>query len=192
MSSEQDNTRKVYFLVHWSEGPMGRFPYINVGSETHGRPSFRLWVSERLIGKVHSQDAVFFPCRAKIHVTERGTRVLKPSTDHVTYVVGKECGYRGMSSFQVLMPMGVETFEFTVYHSPLGKTGVSRYALAVVSPPERIVFQWERSGRTYGMPYKGVTCITPDGEVQELGDLEDGLDEVGKLTELLDEKGGAE
>lgn len=165
----------------------GNFPYVDVGWEDHGRPSFRLWVSERLVETLNARIIVRFPARAVVRITARGTRVLKPSADHVTYVVGKSEGYRGGSSFSIESPADAQVYQFLVYASQRGSLGVARYGLVVVTPPQPVVFRWERTGRTYGGPKEGLTRIDPDGSIYEWGSLADGMAE---LEELRREIGG--
>jgi len=52
----------------------GDFPYVDVGSETHGRKSFRLWVSHKLLEERNGGIFVkfhvkrFFRRLKKVHV----------------------------------------------------------------------------------------------------------------------------
>src|SRR5690606_32106376 len=89
--------------VEYKETEDKKFFYTDVGSETHGRSSFRLWVSGRLVQKEvkFNRDFYFleFPVvNAGIVKTEKGTLVLRPMPGSVVYNVLVPCGYRGGSS----------------------------------------------------------------------------------------------
>jgi len=176
--------------VSFKETPDGRFPYLDIGSETHGRPSFRLWVSGRLITrKVRDKQVkhyVVFPAKAKIKETARGTRVLVPDENYICYDIYVPCGYRGCSSFKILEPKDAKAYRYSSYRSPRGNLGISFGALVVVSKGTALKYSWRRAGRTYGNPKEGITFVMPDGKTQELDSLEDGLEELEQLKQLLD------
>lgn len=176
----------ITLLVDWQnvkfkEFEGDRYYYIDVGKETHGRPSFRLWVSSRLVEKdAIGSEGVKFPAKAFINKTEKGTLVLKPSDSLITYNILVECGFRGSSSFQIIEPKDAEIFKYSVYRSELGSLGVSDGALVVAKGPIKV--KWHRSGRTYGEPKQGVTVIYPNGKEESL----EFVDEE-QLTELKKE-----
>lgn len=166
-----------------------KFFYLDIGSETHGRPSFRLWVSGRLAQKVTKDDQVHyfleFPVvNAGIVKTEKGTLVLRPMPDSVAYNVMVSCGYRGKSSFEVVSPETAQVYPYKEYSSPRGNLGVSQGGI-VVAPLGSIKVQWERSGRLYGATPSGVTIVHPDGRKETIDQVEDAEDlaELGQLIE---------
>lgn len=169
------------------------FPYIDLGSEDHGRVSFRLWVSSRLVetvqrdqwGRPFESRVVRFPARAVITRTDRGTLVMRPGEGTV-YNILVHCGYRGGSSLKVLSPEVVEAHGYYVYSSPRGSCGVSFGAVIQVAPDQPLKVKWERTGRLYGSPGTGITVLYPDGREEGIDLLADGLEEVEKLKDLLE------
>jgi len=167
--------------VSYKEDEKGnRFPYIDFGSEYHGKISFRLWVSKTLIKS--DEDYVEFPCNGFIHKTEKGNLVLKPSTEYVTYNIYIPCGYRGGASFKVLSPTPEFIVRYSMYRSPCGSLGVSEGALIVVKG-DLLKVEWRRTGRLYGNPASGVNIYFPDGGVKEI----DGLPDNESLEEIARE-----
>jgi hypothetical protein len=116
------------------------FYYCPFGSETHGTPSFILWVSSKLIEKdEEGRDYLKFPViNAKINITEKGNYVLKPIEGWITYNVGVRCGYRGHSSYKIINPEGDEVeVLYRIYESPRGNLGISEYGL--ISTKQKIL-----------------------------------------------------
>ena len=164
-----------------------RFFYMDVGSETHGRPSFRLWVSERLVQKETKDSQVYFlefpVLNAGIARTEKGTLVLRPMLDSIVYNVLVPCGYRGSSSLEVVSPEMAQVYLYKKYSSPRGNLGVSQGAI-IVTPFDSIKFKWDRSGRLYGAAPSGVTTIYPDGREETIDRVED-VEDLNELSQLL-------
>jgi len=136
------------------------FYYSDIGSEFHGKKSFRLWISPKLI----YEDFVPFPCLGQILKVESGF-VLNPG-DKTVYNIIVHCGFRGTASLEVLTP-GAEVFIYHNYRSPLGSLGVDEGAIVVVHLGEPLKVKWHRSGRLYGEPAEGISVIYPDGTVKE-------------------------
>jgi len=164
-----------------------KFFYMDVGSETHGRPSFRLWVTQKLVQEEIKDNQIKhylkFPVNAEIVKTEKGTLVLRPAQDTVTYNVLIPCGYRGSSSLGVVSPETAQVYLYKEYSSPLGNLGVSKGGI-VVAPLGSIKVQWDRSGRLYGAAPSGVTTIYPDGREETIDRVED-IEDVKELSQLL-------
>ena len=166
-----------------------KFFYMDIGSETHGRPSFRLWVSGRLVQQETKDNQVYYFLRfpvldAGIVRTEKGTLVLRPIPDLIVYNILVPCGYRGYASFEVVSPEMALVYPYEEYHSPLGNLGVSQGGI-IVAPLGSVKVQWERRGRLYGATPNGVTTIHPDGREETIDRIEDveDLDELGQLLE---------
>jgi len=176
--------------LKFKEAEGKRFFYMDVGSEVHGRPSFRLWVSGRLVQEEIKDDQIkhyylkFPVINAGIVRTEKGTLVLRPAQDTVTYNVLVSCGYRGSSSFEVVSPEMTQVYLYEEYSSPLGNLGVSQGGM-VVAPLGSIKFKWERTGRLYGSAPTGITKLYPDGREETIDRVEDveDLNELGQLLE---------
>ncbi|HDJ89218.1 MAG TPA: hypothetical protein ENG40_00800 [Thermoprotei archaeon] len=184
-----------------------KYPYIDFGSETHGRKSFRLWVSGKLVkmemrhprsalGFIMSQELkkpyyyVEFPLRgARIIRTPKGNLVLKPDPNYMVYYIFIHCGYRGGASFEILTPKIGESdiFEFKEYASPRGSLGVSIGALVNVPIDTPLKYRWERTGRLYGDAPQGITIVMPNGEEKEFEMLPDGLEALGELPKMEEE-----
>jgi len=148
-----------------------KFYYADFGSETHGRTSFRLWVSTALLVAEKLRQGITelkFPCDALIHKTEKGNYMLKPSSEHRTLDIYVKCGFRGSSSI-TLLTQPVISVPYRIYSSPLGAIGVSGGVLASwLKSQFPIAYAWHRSGRTYGKPKEGRVEVSLDGSEREL------------------------
>jgi len=159
-----------------------KYPYLDVGAEFHGRISFRLWVSGKLVQKDEDgKDIIRFPLQARIVKTEKGSLVLQPSQEHVVYDFLVPAGYRGDSRFEILAPDTVEVFKYKEYASPRGNLGISEGALVVVPGNAPLKYKWFRSGRLYSSAPEGITILTPDGEEKEIDEVPDGLEALAEL-----------
>jgi hypothetical protein len=163
--------------------------YVDVGSEDHGRPSFRLWVSRRLVKQELRDNQVEyfveFPIlNAGVTRTEKGILVLRPALRTIVYNVLVPCGYRGSSSLEVVSPGGAQVYLYEEYSSPRGNLGVSQGAIIVV-PLDSIKFKWERKGRLYGESPTGITAIYPIGKEETIDRVED-VEDVKELSQLLE------
>jgi hypothetical protein len=174
------------YRVNYKQNETGeKFPYIDIGSEDHGRKSFRLWVSHKLITKEDEKEIIKFPCNAEIIQTEKGTLVMRPSENYIVHNIHVECGYRGGAEFEILEPKDVKVYEYRFFHSPRGNCGISRGALVVVPRGSVLKYRWARSGRTYGSPKRGIRIVFEDGKEENFEDIADGLDELDKIKEML-------
>ena len=172
--------------VEYKEDERGRkFPFVDMGSEIHGRTSFRLWVSGRFVHKDSDGDAIItFPVQnAQIEKTTKGSLVLRPHDSSTVHDIFVPCGYRGDATFKVLEPDILEDdiFEYSEYHSERGSLGIDEGALVNCPAGVPLKYRWERSGRLYGSPGEGVTIITPDGRKYEIDELPDGLEAIEEL-----------
>lgn len=164
-----------------------KFPFVDVGSEAHGRKSFRLWVAGRLVVESEtSSPHISFPVKGKIEKTGKGSLVLRPSEDHVTHNVFIRCGYRGGSRISILSPEGAQSWEYAIYSSQLGSTGVSSGMLVSLPSTLPLKYKWERTGRLYGGESEGITIVMPDGSSQAFEAIPDGLEALDELKELSD------
>jgi hypothetical protein len=144
--------------------------YIEVGSETHGRPTYILWINRRLLTEEAIETRKFtFPVRgAKIEQgkSER-TLILKPDENKNVFLYIKGCGYRGRSNVEVYDCEDCKVYKFWEYSSPRGSLGVSEGVLVETSK-EMIKVKWSRTGRLYGAPPQGITLLYIDGRVEEV------------------------
>jgi hypothetical protein len=151
--------------------------YALLGSEDHGRPSFRLWINRAFKDRLRKDknfygaeiDVLPFPIEnARVVLTEKGNKVLRPAEEWVTLLLYVPCGYRGDSKITPELPEEAVVLPFYEYASERGSLGVSE-GLLISTPVSAFPFKvsWERTGRTYGNPTEGVALITIDGEVVE-------------------------
>ncbi len=167
--------------IKFNEYDGKKFYYADFGSETHGRTSFRLWVSSKLVQKDNEtgKEYIEFPLKAVIIETEKGTKVLKPSSDTFVFDIFVPCGYRGGSNYEILSDT-ISEHRYYMFESPRGNLGVSVGGL-IVTKQDKIKIKWNRTGRTYGTPAKGYRMYYYDGRVEEI----DNLEEMDDLKELL-------
>jgi hypothetical protein len=116
-------------------------PYIEVGSEGHGAPSFRLWVSKRLLAD--GRKSISFPLNATIVKTEGGHLVLLPSETHRVLKIVVPTRSSEIISVQ---PASAEIYRFKVYQSPTGSLGVWAGALIVVPLGEAVRVELRKLG----------------------------------------------
>jgi hypothetical protein len=168
--------------VQYKEIDGNRFYYIDVGSGGHGKVSFRLWLSSKLVREEEGSLFIEFPLCAQIVKTEKGNYVAKPGPG-VIYDIYIHCGYRGDAEFTIetddpeILQLG-----YVVYRSPIGSLGVSSGALVYVPSGKPITVRWKRTGRLYGSAPKGITKYLPDGTIEEL----DGTDDIGDILNALE------
>jgi len=166
--------------VEYREDEKGqKFPFVDVGSENHGKSSFRLWVASRLLTKNEEGELeLIFPVRnARITKTEKGSFVMRHDEQFMVQDVFVSCGYRGSSSLKVLEPLdiGTDSFPYCVYSSPTGSLGTSDGALVNVLFGKTLKIQYHRSGRRIEQP-DGIMIFLPSGEIKEIEGIVAGED----------------
>jgi hypothetical protein len=158
------------------------FYYADIGSENHGRPTFILWVSSKLVQRNEEGEFIEFPIiNARIYTTEKGNHILKPTEGWNVYYLYTPCGYRGESYIEVIEPQDAEILFFENWMSPRGNLGISRGAL-VSTASERVIYKWKRTGRLYGSPSQGITFLYLDGKEETIEDF-DSIEEFKELEE---------
>ena len=196
--------------VEFREDERGRkFPFVDMGSETHGRTSFRLWVSGRFVRpriidahavwdeerqtwyhpKVQDGYEVVFPVHdARIEKTPKGSLVLRPCKGSTVYNIFVRCGYRGGADINVLSPdvSADDVFRYREYRSARGNLGVDEGALVNCPVDTPLKYNWRKTGRLYGKPSEGVTIIMPDGTEKEIDMLPDGLESIEELPVMAE------
>lgn len=156
------------------------FYYLELGNY-RGYPDKIVWVNRKLVQHDEKgQSFIIFPCpNSKIEKTEKGNYVLRESPGNITYLLYKECGFRGSTKFSI--PPDYFYTEYDYYHSPAGNLGISRGLIISVPASEKVIISWNRSGRLYGKPSKGV-FILQEGKIQEIeGVSEKELEELENL-----------
>ncbi len=145
------------------------FYYVVIGSETHGRPTYRLWINRKLLTDELIEAWRFsFPVKgARIETgKDNRTLILKPDPNRNVFYYLKKCGYRGDSSVEVDCD-DCKVYKFWEYSSPRGSTGISEGVLVETSS-EKIKVRWSRTGRLYGASPRGITLLYIDGREEEL------------------------
>ncbi len=167
------------------------FPYTDFGHETHGRTSFRLWLSYKLLTKVKDEGEetehweIDFPVQnARLHRTQKGNWVLRPEEGWVTFNLYCPEGYRGSGHIDVLRPSEYVSIPYYIYRSPRGSCGIGM-GLIVSVPGSEVMYRWKRTGRLYGRPSQGITRVLADGTVEELDMVPDGLEAIEELKEAV-------
>lgn len=164
--------------VEYREDEKGqKFPFVDIGSEAHGRSTFRLWVASRLLTKNQEGiDELIFPVKnAKITKTEKGSFVMRPTEGFMVHDVFVHCGYRGSSSLKIVEPLGTDSFPYCVYSSETGSLGTSDGALVNVLSGKTLKIQYHRSGRRIDQP-DGIMIFLPSGEIKEIEGITEGED----------------
>jgi len=165
--------KRYYVSEKTAEGQT--YYYIYVGSETHGRPTYTMWVSKSLL-KADEQGRLFleFPvhnCNIAVG-KKQSTLILKHGNSNLYHFV-IECGYRGSSSIdEIITEEPVQTFYFEEFASERGSLGISHGVLALTRA-NKIKIKWHRSGRLYGKPASGITILHLDGSIENLEGVEE-------------------
>jgi len=113
------------------------FNYLMFGHEEDERATFKLWVNKYL---TNGEREIHFPLKAKVIVTGKGNKVLKPAEDVWTLNLFAECNYKGETDICVLgksVPFlrSLSPYkELNCVHNPA--LGISRGLLVSVSTPE--------------------------------------------------------
>jgi len=176
--------KKEYVSEKTADGQTYYFMY--VGSETHGRPTYIMWISKSFLQQDEKgRYYLEFPingCTIKQGKKEN-TLILKKG-DMNLYNILIECGYRGGSTIDdVIADEPVQVFHYKVYSSPRGSTGISKGAL-ILTKAEKVKVKWSRGGRLYGAPASGTTILYADGKKEDLYCVEE--EDLQELKEELE------
>jgi len=164
--------KKVYVAEKTAEGQT--YYYCHIGSESHGRPTYTMWVSKSLL-KADENGRLYleFPvhnCNIAVG-KKQSTLILKHGGSNLYHFV-IECGYRGDSHIdEIITEEAVQTFYFEEFASERGSLGISHGVLALTRA-KKIKIKWHRSGRLYGKPAQGITILYSDGRKEEIEDEE--------------------
>ena len=146
-----------------------KFFYADIGYYRH-RVHWKLWVSSRLVKQSKDEYYVPFPCKnAKIFVTPKGTKVLKPCVGRKVERIHINSLYRADSDFKVLKPNDAEVFEYLDYRSPKGNCGISKGAFINMKLEDLLIYWWSKDKiGVQGFTYKdnGVLEIGMDGYIR--------------------------
>jgi len=172
---------RMYVYEKETEG--NKFYYTYVGKETHGKPTYVVWLSKNLL-KSDENGRLFVETPIKGCDIKQGkkptTLILKPGNLTLYYFI-IECGYRGNSYIdEIIAEEPVQTYNFDEYKSERGSLGISSGAL-ILTKANKIKISWSRSGRLYGKPAHGITVLYSDGKIEQLTDTD--LEELAELQE---------
>lgn len=136
-----------------------KFYYLDFGKETHGKTSFRLWLSSKLVNLDDNQKPIIqFPVKANLIKTEKNNLVLKPDENYFVFPIETQSGFRGNSKFEIISPVEAIALKYYHYHSPLGALGIDENGL-IITPAFPVKIKIYRTGRTYGKPKEGLFII---------------------------------
>ena len=162
------------------------YGYIEVGAVDFFKPHHRIWVNNKLIQKDEKGEFVELTgADRELVVTEKGNYVLRPNKGINTFIIGRACGYRGSSWYEIKKGNIKTELPFDVYDSERGSLGVSTYA--IISTPDReIIVDEFADGRLYGDDevYHKRYFINDKSEA-EAEDIPDCIDDEN-LCDLLD------
>lgn len=158
-----------------------RFYYVDLGEE---RNSQRVWINslyfeEELKNKLESNETIGILKNAKIEKTLKGNYVIKKGTNNLFFILVK-CGYRGSSYIEVLSEYS-NLVKFSYYHSPRGNLGISDGAIIETSQ-DNVKIEWQRDGRLYGEPDKGVSVIKVDASVESVDNID--IEELKEINNI--------
>jgi len=106
---------------------------------------------------------------AKIEKTLKGNYVIKKGTNNIFFILVL-CGYRGSSHIKVVSEY-VNLIRFDYYHSENGKLGISE-GVVIETSHDNVKIEWQRDGRLYGEPDKGVSVIKVDASVESVDNID--------------------
>lgn len=170
-----------------------KFFFIEVGAVTYYRTEHVIWVHRDLVNVAECENWkgekvlkrwVTPPLRAQIHVTEKGTKVFRPSQTTMVHGVFIPGGFRGISEIKIVQPEDVVFIPYTIYFSEKASIGKGAGAIVQTGLNEKVVVAWRRTGRTYSHPVKGVSVYHPDGRIEHLDSLTE--EDLKDLDKYLD------
>ena len=155
------------------------YGYIEIGAIDFYKPHHRIWINNRLIQKDENGEEFVEVAGAgrELVVTEKGNYVLRPNKKMNTFIIGRACGFRGNSWYEIKKGDIKTELPFNVYESERGSLGISTYA--IVSTPDReIIVDEFADGRLYGDDevYHKRYFVNEKGEA-EVEDIPDCVDD---------------
>ena len=152
------------------------YHYAKYGSETHGKESFILWISSKLID--NETNNLIYPVKAQLVKGEKNL-ILKPG-DYWTFEAYVGAGFRGSSYMEILDPKDAVALKYKIYHSPLGNLGISE-GMLILTKEFPVLFKTDITGRTYGKPKNYTVLVREDLKFtiipsEDISDLQNLLD----------------
>jgi len=130
---------------------MENFKMFSWGNQTHGRPSFLLFVFETLL----TDNKLQFPLKARIKKTQNNIMLL-PYDETVVFDVFVTCGYRGSSDINIITKYNI-AIPYYKYRSQLGNLGISQgYLIETNITDLPLIIEYKKTGKTYGEPKFGI------------------------------------
>ena len=129
---------------------------LKLGAGAHYRPILKFYVHKSLVYEDESGKYVEFPLFGA-EVREE-IKAIVPSSNKNLFIVEVESGYRGDAKLQVLSPV-LKLYNYVLYRSEQGTLGIGQGAL-IETDRDYVAYYWERTGRLYREPGKGITIIT--------------------------------
>ncbi len=155
--------------------------YFTVGAVDWYKPVYRVFVHPDLI--THADNFVKLPLKGcEVVKKDDFNLVLKPGKN-TGFIFEVEAGYRGTAKIVEINTFGheYESHSYEIYNSERGSTGISAGAF-IITPSDKIQVKWERNGRLYGKPAKGVSILYADGKIEQMNEV-DNLDDIANELE---------
>jgi len=158
--------------------------YFYLGAADYYRPVYRVFVHPDLITHADNHSFVKLPIKdCEVVKKDSFNMILKPGKN-TGFIFEIEAGYRGTAEIVEINTFGheYESYKYDIYNSERGSTGISAGAF-IITPSDKIQVKWERNGRLYGKPAKGVSILYADGRIEQLDrveNLDDIINEIGE------------
>jgi len=172
MEENMNAVKIVELKVKVNQVEEKKFHYVDLGEE---RNSQRVWINylyfeEELKNKLSEyNETIGILQNGRIEKTSRGNYVIKKGSNNLFFILVK-CGYRGSSYIEVLSEYS-NLVKFSYYHSPRGNLGISDGAI-IETKEDKVKIEWNRRGRLYGNPSKGISIIHIDGQIESVDNID--------------------
>jgi len=157
--------------------------YFTLGAVDYYKPVYRVFVHSDLITHVDNRSFVKFPLKGcEVVKKDDFNLVLKPGKN-TGFIFEVEAGYRGSAEIVEISTYEheYESHSYEIYNSERGSTGISVGAF-IITPSDKVMIKWNRNGRLYGKPAKGVSILYVDGKIEQMDEV-DNLDDIANELE---------
>jgi hypothetical protein len=183
MEENMNAVKIVELKVKVNQVEEKKFHYVDLGEE---RNSQRVWINslyfeEELKNKLDEEynETIGILKNARIEKTLKGNYVIKKGTNNIFFILVL-CGYRGSSHIKVVSEY-VNLIRFDYYHSENGKLGISE-GVVIETSQDNVKIEWQRDGRLYGEPDKGVSVIKVDASVESVDNID--IEELKEIDNI--------
>lgn len=157
--------------------------YFNIGSIDYFKPVYRVFVNKNLI-KFDNENNSYIELpmsNCEIIKKDNFNLILKPGNKNL-FIFEVEAGFRGTAEIEEIDAYQNECtiYKYEIYKSEKGSTGISKGVL-IETDSEKVKIIWKRDGKLYGKPSKGVTILYINGNVEDIGNIENVNDIIEDL-----------